>query len=162
MDSINPTLLTQSRGSLRKVHMMKPLSGKARLAIMQMSLKFQGTPLIDTNRNNQYRNAELSSSFSSSSSPLKLNNSPHSSAIPVSTNNAPIVSHDVADVILALEGFQPGDIWGLSKRLSVLAARRATATATTTLQVAIEQPVATEESSSMDQPSAMDNRRVAT
>ena len=108
--------------------MMKPLSGKARLAIMQMSLKFQGTPLIDTKRNNQYRNAEPSS-FSSSSSPLK-SSSPLSSALPVSTSNVSFGSHDVADVILALEGFQPGDIWGLSKRLSVHAARRATATAT--------------------------------
>ena len=122
--------------------MMKPLSGKARLAIMRMSLKFQGTPLIDTNRNNQYRNAEPSSSslssspFSSSSSPLKLS-SPLSSALPVSTNNVPFVSHDVADVILALEGFQPGDIWGLSKRLSIHAARRATATATATVTVTV-------------------------
>lgn len=119
MDSINPTLLVQSRGSFRKVHTMKPLNGKARLAILQMSLKFYGAPLSSS--------SSSSSSLSSSSSPFAL--SPQPSAASLSTHNVPPVRHDVADAILALEGYQPGDIWGLSKRLSVHASRRRSLTA---------------------------------
>jgi peroxin-1 len=99
---------------------MKPLNGKARLAILQMSLKFYGAPLSLSPSSS----STSSSSSSSSSSPFAL--SPQPSVASVSTHYVPSVGHDVADVILALEGYQPGDIWGLSKRLSVHAARRTT------------------------------------
>ena len=100
LQSLHPGLVTQSLGHLTKIFPLKPLGSSARVSILKTALAHYGAPLIP------------------------VLGSGSTEEIPVLGAGSLGDAEAEGDVSLALEGFEPGDLWGLSKRLAVQAARR--------------------------------------
>ena len=98
--SLDPGLVTQTGGNLRRVFPLKPLSASSRVAILKSALEHYGAPLriIDPKVPGKETGIEIGMKMS--------------------------VRDRDAQISSATEGFQPGDIWALSKRLAVNSTKR--------------------------------------
>ena len=92
--------MTQTGGNLRRVFPLKPLSASSRVAILKSALEHYGAPLriIDPKGLGKETGIEIGMKMS--------------------------VRDRDAQISSATEGFQPGDIWALSKRLAVNSTKR--------------------------------------
>ena len=94
---MDPGLVTQTGGNLRRVFLLKPLSAPSRVIILKNALSHYGAPLR----------------------PKEIGNE---TGIEVGMKMS--VRDRDAQISSATEGFEPGDIWALSKRLAVNSIRR--------------------------------------
>ena len=94
---MDPGLVTQTGGNLRRVFPLKPLSAPSRVIILKNALIHYGAPLRPKGTGNE-------------------------TGIEVGIKMS--VRDRDAQISSATEGFEPGDIWALSKRLAVNSIRR--------------------------------------
>jgi SpoVK/Ycf46/Vps4 family AAA+-type ATPase len=169
---LHPSLVTHTRGNLRRVLTLKPPDATARIAILKRALEYYGAPLEagpaevtihkgEVSKNKDHKDSkdpavalstandvencisDLNASFQLTLGHLPHNDEidpyndpyddPHSSHDCVKAEKQALLSMESPEVSQAdleselsslTEGYRPGDLWSLAKRVTVQAAKR--------------------------------------